>query len=285
MLPIGGWERYHSEVSDGFRLFHIGVPEFATRDGELFHRSWNAERWHPAEFEGGFVIAGTPRIVELEWGFVLIPSAGAELWSSPDGAIWERVEGSDVVRIDEVATDGEVLVGVTHFGALGGPMTEVSLLNRDGALVRNSLGYHLTGLTWEEGVGFVGSVVPPGSGYMTSPDGVEWTSHDGPERFDWVVAFDGALYLGTGESVIDGDPPAETPGGEGWLFLLGETPAYQDGTGTMWIHTGDAWVDIGLGVLGGLPKRPVAVMVRGQRVFAMVDGFDGAAETYVLELD
>ena len=30
----------------------------------------------------------------------------------------------------------------------------------------------------------------------------------------------------------------------GWLFLLGETPAYQDGTGTMWIHTGDAWVDI-----------------------------------------
>ena len=285
MLPVGRWERYHSEASDGFHLIHIGVPEFATRDGELFYRSWHAERWHPVESGGGLVIYGTPRIVELEWGFVLIPSAGAELWSSPDGAVWERVDDSDVVRIDEVATDGEVLVGVTHFGALGGPVTEVSLLNRDGALVRYSLGYHLTGLAWEEGVGFVGSVVPPGTGYVTSPDGIEWTRHDGPERFDWVVAFDGELYLGTGESVIAGDPPAETPGGAGWLSFLGETLAFQDGTGTMWIHTGDEWVDIGLSVAGGLPGRPDAVIVRGERAFAMVEGLDGVAETYVLDLD
>jgi hypothetical protein len=285
MLPVGRWERYHSEKSDGFRLVRVGVPEFATRDGELFYRTWNGDRWHPIETEGELVVYGAPRIVELEWGFALIPAAGAELWSSPDGAVWDRVDGSDIVRIDEVATDGRVLVGVTHLGALGGPMTEVTVLNRDGELIRYSLGYHLTGLAWEAGVGFAGSVVPPGSGYVTSPDGLEWAPHLGPERFDWVVAFDGALYLGTGESVIAGDPPAETPGGEGWLSLLGETPAFQDGTGTMWIHTGDAWVDIGLGVLGGLPGRPDAVMVRGSRVFAMVDGSDGVAETYVLELD
>jgi hypothetical protein len=53
----------------------------------------------------------------------------------------------------------------------------------------------------------------------------------------------------------------------------------------MWMHTGDAWVDADFGVLGGRPDRPDTVVVRGSRVFAMVDGVDGVAETYVLELD
>jgi hypothetical protein len=229
------------------------------------------------------VTYGTPRIVELERGFVLIPSAGGGLWSSIDGAIWQKVEGSDSVRIGEAATDGEILVGVTHLGALGGPMTDVTVLGGNGALTRYSLAFHVGGLTWEEGVGFVGSVVPPGSGYVTSLDGHEWTLHEGPQRFDWVVAFDGGLYLGTGESVIDGEPPAETPGGEGWMSFLGETPAFQDGTGTLWIHTGDEWIDAGFGGPGGLPARPDTVIVRGPRVFAMID--DEVAETYVLELD
>jgi hypothetical protein len=69
------------------------------------------------------------------------------------------------------------------------------------------------------------------------------------------------------------------------MFSLGDTPAYQDGTGTMWIHAGREWVDAGFGVAGGLPERPDAVLVRGSKVYAMVDGVDGVAETYVLELD
>ena len=285
ILPIGRWERYHSEASDGFRLFHVGSLEFATRDGELFYRSWNADRWRPTRFDGDFGLYGTPRLVELEWGFVLIPSAGGGLWSSSDGATWLRVAGSDSVRIGEVATDGSVLVGVTHFGALGGPTSQVTVLGADLEIVQYSLAHHIVGLAWEDGVGFAGSVVPPGFGYVTSSDGLEWIEHDGPERFDWVVAFDGALYLGTGDAVIDGDPPAATPGGPGWLFSLGDTPVYQDGTGAMWLYTGEDWVDAGFGVLGGLPERPDSVVVRGTRVFAFVDGVDGAVETYVLELD
>ncbi len=285
MMPIGRWERYHSEASDGFHLFHIGSLEFATRDAELFYRSWNADRWHPIESGGELVVFGTPRIVELDWGFALIPSAGAGLWSSGDGTTWRPVDGSDSVRIGEVATNGTVLVGVTHYGALGGPTSDVTVLNGDGQLIRSSLPNHVAGLTWEDGVGFAGSVVPPGSGYVTSPDGLEWTRYDGPERFGWVIAFDGALYLGTGEPVIEGNPPVETPGGEGWLFSLGGTPAFQDGTGAMWLHTGEAWVDAGFSVLGGLPARPDSVVVRGSRMFAMVVGVDGVAETYVLELD
>ena len=284
-MPIGRWERYHSEASDGFNLFHIGSLEFATRDTELFYRSWNGERWRPAEADGELVIYGTPRIVDLAWGYVLIPSAGGGLWFSADGSAWLKVDGSDSVRIREVATDGSVLVGITHYGALGGPTSDVTVLAEGRELIRYSLPNHVVGLTWEEGVGFAGSVVPPGAGYVTSVDGLEWTQHDGAERFDWVVAFDGALYLGTGEAVIEGDPPAETPGGAGWLFSLGDTPVYQDGTGAMWMYTGDDWVDAGFGVLGGLPDRPDTVVVRGSRVFAMVDGLDGVAETYVLELD
>ena len=285
MMPAGRWERYHSEASDGFHLFHIGSLEFATRDANLFYRSWNAERWHPTESDGELVIFGTPRILELDRGYVLVPSAGGGLWFSADGSTWGKVDGSDSVRVGEVATDGSVLVGITHYGALGGPTSDVTVLTEAHELVRYSLPNHVVGLAWEDGVGFAGSVVPPGSGYVTSVDGLEWTRHDGPERFDWVVAFDGALYLGTGEAVIEGDPPAETPGGAGWLFSLGETQAYQDGTGAMWIHTGDDWVDAGFGVSGGLPNRPDAVVVRGSSVFALVDGVDGAAETYVLELD
>ena len=100
-----------------------------------------------------------------------------------------------------------------------------------------------------------------------------------------MVAFDGALYLGTGEPLIEGDPPVETPGGEGWLSYLGETLAFQSGTGAMWFYTGEEWVEADFGVLGGLPGRPETVVVRGSRAFAMVEGIDGAAETYVLDLD
>jgi hypothetical protein len=285
VMPLGRWERYHSEASDGFHLFHVGSLEFATRDAQLFYRSWNAERWRPIESEGGLVTYGTPRIVELDWGYVLIPRAGGGLWSSTDGATWERIDGSDTVRIGEVATNGSILVGVTHYGALGGPTSDVTVLGDDAQLIRYSLPIHVVGLLWEEGVGFAGTVAPPESGYVTSLDGLEWTRHEGPERFDWVVAFDGALYLGSGEPVVEGDPPAETPGGDGWLFSLGETSAFQSAAGATWIHTGDAWVDAGFGVLDGLPRRPDTVIVRGRRVFAMVDGIDGVAETYVLELD
>ncbi|MDH3249521.1 MAG: hypothetical protein OEQ47_11195 [Acidimicrobiia bacterium] len=285
MMPVGRWERYHSEASDGFRLFHVGSLEWATRDGALFYRSWNAERWRPVESHGELAVYGTPRIMELEWGYVLIPASGGGLWSSPDGAAWERVDGSESVRIKDVATNGTVLVGITHYGALGGPTSDVTVLDDDGRIHRLSLPNHVAGLVWEEGVGFAGSIVPPGSGYVTSPDGIDWTRHDGPERFGWIVAFEGALYLGTGDPVIEGDPPVATPGGPGWLFSLGDTLAFQDGTGTMWIHAGDAWEDAGFGVLGGLPERPNTVIVRSPRVFALVEGIDGAAETYVLELD
>ena len=285
MMPIGRWERYHSEAADGFHLFHIGSLEFAIRDSELFYRSWNADRWRPTLPDGELVLFGVPRIVEMDWGFVLIPTASGGLWFSADGSVWDRIEDSDTVRIEEVTANETVLVGMTHYGALGGPTTDVIVLDEDRVPLRFSLPNHVVGLSWEEGVGFAGSVVPPGSGYVTSPDGLEWTRHDGPERFDWVVAFDGGLYLGTGDSVIEGEPPAETPGGPGWLFLFGETPAYQDGTGTMWLHTGDDWVDAGFGVAGGLPARPETVIVHGPRVFAMVVGVDGLAETYVLELD
>lgn len=285
MMPIGRWERYHSEASDGFRLFHVGSLEWATRDGALFYRSWNAERWRAVESEGELAVYGTPRIVELEWGYVLIPVAGGGLWSSPDGAVWELIDGSESVHIKDVATNGTVLVGITHYGALGGPTSDVTVLDGDGRIDRLSLPNHVVGLVWEEGVGFAGSIVPPGSGYVTSPDGLDWTRHAGPERFGWLVAFDGSLYLGTGDPVIEGDPPVATPGGPGWLFSLGDTLAFQDGTGAMWIHTGDAWEDAGFGVLGGLPERPNTVVVRGPRVFALVENIDGVAETYVLELD
>ena len=284
-MPAGMWTPYHSEASDGFELVHVGSFEFATRDTELFYRSSNVERWRPTESDGELVVYGTPRILELDWGYVLVPSAGGALWSSVDGATWEQIDGSDTVRIGEAATDGTTVVGVTPIGSPDGPNSLVTVVLGDGELGQFSLGYQIRGLFWEQGVGFVGSVVPPDNGHATSLDGLEWTRHDGPGRFGWVVGFEGALYLGTGEPVIEGDPPAETPGGPGWLFSLGETPAYQDGTGTMWIHAAGEWVDAGFGVLGGLPQRPDTVMVSGSKVYAMVDGADGVAETYVLELD
>lgn len=284
-MPSGRWERYHSEASDGFRLVHIGSLEFATRDSALFYRSWNADRWRPVDSNGELVVFGTPRIVELDWGFVLVPASGGGLWSSPDGAIWKRIDGSDSVRIEEVATDGSIVVGVARLGALGGPTSLVTVVLGEGELAGHSLDYQVVGLVWEEGVGFVASVVPPGSGHATSRDGLAWTRHDGLDRFGWVVAFDGALYLGTGESLAEGDPPVDTPGGEGWLSYLGETLAFQSGTGAMWFYTGETWVEADFGVLGGLPGRPETVVVRGSRAFAMVEGIDEVAETYVLEFD
>lgn len=285
MLPTGSWERYHSEASDGFHLLHVGSLEFAIRDAELFHRSSNAERWRPARSEGELLVHGTPRIVELDWGYVLIPPAGGGMWSSIDGATWQRVDGSDAARVGEVATNRSILVGVTHYGALGGPTSDVTVLGDDGLLVRYSFPSHLIGLLWEDGVGFAGTVAPPGSGYVTSFDGLEWTRHEGPERFDRMVAFDGALYFGSGEPVVEGDPPAETPGRDGRLFSLGETSVFQSAEGATWIHTRDGWVDAGFAVRDGLPGRPDTVVVRGHRAFAMVDGMNGVAETYVLELD
>jgi hypothetical protein len=285
VMPVGRWERYHSEAADGFHLFHVGSLEFATRDAELFFRAWNGDRWRQVESEGELVVYGTPRIVELDWGYVLIPAAGGALWSSTDGATWERIDGSDTVRIEEVATNGSIVVGVTRLGALGGPKSLVTVVLGDGELARYSLEHHVVELVWEEGVGFVGSVVPPGSGYVTSPDGLEWTRHDGPERFGLVVAFDGVLYLATGEPLTEGGPSVETPGEDGWLSYLGPTLAYQSGTGEMWFYAGETWVEADFGVLGGLPGRPETVVIRSSRAFAMVGGVDGVAETYVLELD
>lgn len=286
LIPSGRWERYHSEASDGFHLFHVGSLEFATRDAVLFYRAWNGDRWHPIESDGGLTVFGTPRIVEMDWGFVLVPAGGTGLWSSPDGVAWAMVEGSDTVHIDEMATDGGTLVGITNRGALGGPTSDVTVLGAERELVRHSLPYHIVGPMWEEGVGFAGTIAPPGEGrYATSADGLEWTPHDSPGPFEPVVAFDGSLYLGTGESVVDGDPPAETPPGEGWLFSFGETPAFQSDSGAIWIHPGDAWIDAGFSVKDGLPRMPDALFVRGSSVYAMVDGLDGAAETYVLYLD
>jgi hypothetical protein len=286
LIPSGRWERYHSEASDGFRLFHIGSLEFSTRDAAVFYRAWNGDRWHPIESDGGLVVFGTPRIVEMDWGFVYVPASGTGLWSSPDGVAWEKVEGSDTVHIDEVATDGETLVGISNRGALGGPTSEVTVVDAERELVRYSLPYLVVGPMWEEGVGFAGTIAPPGTGqYATSGDGLVWTPHDGSGEFDPVIAFDGALYLSSGESVIEGDPPAQTPPGDGWLFSFGETPAFQSASGAIWVHTGDAWIDAGFSVQEGMPRVPKALFVRGSRIFAMVDGVAGVAETYVLDLD
>jgi hypothetical protein len=285
MLPLGSWERYHSEESDGFGLVHIGSREYAIHDGKLFSRAWNADRWHPAGPDE-LRVFGTPTIVELEWGLVLVPSAGPGLWTSAHGGRWTRVEGSDTARIKEVATDGTVLVGITHLGAVGGPMSDVTVLDRNREVTRLTLPFHVIGPHWVEGVGFVGTVAPPESGYVTSQDGIEWEQHGGTGLFNTVVGFQGSLYLSTGVAVVSDDPPAEVPSGDGWLLhYQGGVPMWVDVSGSTWIHTGQEWIDVGFGVLDGLPGRPHSLALRGSSLFALTRGLDGLAETYVLELD
>lgn len=284
-LPAGRWERYHSEASDGFHLVHVGSLEFATRDAELFYRAWNADRWRPVDSNGELVVFGTPRILALDWGFVLLPSSGKGAWASVDGATWRRVKGSDVVRMQDAVTNGEIVVGFSHLGALGGPTTNVTVLEPNGELVRVSLPFHLVGPLWADGIGFVATVASPEFGYATSADGVEWTRHDGPDRFDWVVALDGALYVGSGDPVVSGDAPASTPADDGWMYPLGETLVFQSADGGSWIHDGNTWLEAPFGVEEGLPRRPDSIILRGPRAYAMIDHADGPAETYVLELD
>ncbi len=280
-LPNGGWEPYHS--SDGFDLVHIGSREFATRDDKLFSRGWNGDRWHqagPRELD----VFGTPMIIELEWGLVLVPPSGG-LWTSAHGGRWSHVEGSGTVRMDEVATDGDVLVGFVHLGAVGGPKTDVTVLDKDGEITRLTLPYLVVGPHWVQGVGFVGTVAPPDSGYTTSRDGVEWAQRGGTGLVDEVVGFRGGVYLSTGEAADSGSPPAEVPSDDGWLFHEGGVPMWADTSGSTWIHTGEDWKELGFGVVEGLPLRPHNVVLRGSTVFATVDGLDGVAETYFLELD
>ena len=45
-----------------------------------------------------------------------------------------------------MATDGSVLVGITHYGALGGPTSDVTVLTEAHELVRYSLPNHVVGL-------------------------------------------------------------------------------------------------------------------------------------------
>ncbi len=282
-LPHGGWERYHSETSDGFDLIHIGSREFATRDGKLFSRGWNGDRWHqagPRQLD----VFGTPMIIELDWGLVLVPPAGG-LWTSAHGGRWSHVEGSDTARMDEVATDGDVLVGFTHLGAGGGPMSDVTVLDKAGEITRLTLPYLVVGPHWVEGVGFVGTVAPPESGYATSQDGIEWDQRDGTGLFDRVIGFGGSVYLSIGKAVDSVSPPAEVPSGDGRLHYEGGVLMWADTSGSTWIHTGEDWQELGFGVVDGLPVRPHEVILRGSTVFAMVDGLDGVAETYFLELD
>lgn len=285
VLPAGPWERYHTEEAAGFDLVEIGSVEFATRDGELFARSWSGERWHRAE-TGDLVLFASPTIVELDWGFVLVPAAGPGLWSSVDGMSWGLIPGSENVRVGDSVTDGETFVGITHLGSVGGPSSEITVVGRSGVLERNSLPYQLVGLLFEPGVGFAATIAPPETGHATSVNGIEWTANGGGGMFEWVVGLRGALYWGTGEPVTPGDASAEVPADDGWLFTHeGGVPVWQSESGDTWLYVDSAWEQVGLGVIDGLPARPHRIVVRDRRIFAMVETIDGISETYAYDLD
>ena len=281
-MPAGMWTPYHSEASDGFELVHVGSREFAVRGGRLFHRATDGESWQPSV--GNLAVYGTPTIVETMSGFVLVPSARGGLWTSDDGRVWNRLEDSDDVRIEQVATDGDVVVGLTPIGGRDGGVTDVTVIDSDGGLARRSLPMRLVGLGWEPGVGFFASQAPPGSGHATSSDGMNWLVEESDEPFDRVVGFAGALHRSSGVGI--GSRSASFPTAVGRLYIYdGGTRTWVDRSGTTWIHDGSDWQEIHLGVIDGLPRRPRRLVVVGPRVFAMTDSVDGRAETYLLEPD
>lgn len=282
VMPVGMWRRYHSQASDGFRLVHIGSLEFAVRGGRLFHRSWDGEPWQAAL--GDLAVYGVPTILETDRRFVLVPAARGGLWTSDDGRVWNRLEGSEQVRIEQSATNGDVVVGLTRVGVSEGPSTDVTVIDAALEITERSLPVHLVGVGWEPGVGFFASVGHPGSGHATSSDGTVWLVEESTEAADRVVGFEGMLHRSSGVGV-DGTP-AGVPTPEGSLSIYdGGTRTWIDRAGTTWIHDGSDWLETGLGVLDGLPQRPHRLLVVGSRVFAMIDSVDGGSETYVLELD
>ena len=284
-IPEGAWSRYHSEVSDSYRLIHVGSREFALRGERLFVRPWNADRWHASEFEADVLFYGRPRIVETDWGFVLAPLVGSDLWRSHDGDRWERLPTS-LDRTTSLVTDGVTVVAMSpESDGSGPPTTDVAVVSDSGPAKESQLGVATVQHGWSPDVGFFASVPGPDLGYVVSADGISWAHETLGARYDMVFAVQGSLYWSSGRSVNSDEPDVRFPGDATALVGLddGVLAAVSDSGGT-WIWTGTDWMTVRFGVSDGLPGRPERLTITNGAVYAFVQA-GVTAEVWRLPLD
>ena len=275
-LPSGPWQRYHSEASDGYQVIHVGSREFAMRGTGLFVRAWNSDRWHPTVFEDEVLFFGQPRIAETDWGYVLAPLVGSDLYRSVDGSRWERVETA-LGRIGHLVTNGSSVIAMTSVNSSvdinAGPTTEVVLVTEAAIVHPEPIPKGTIAPGWAEGLGFYASVAPgPSPGYFVSQDGLTWSHMTDGARYDLVTAVDGQFYWWSGEAATAGRDPIVLPGDAIGLVVRGQGVVVAAGaSGSNWLRADGRWIPIGFGVSDGLPGRPSDMIIRDGVLYAFVE--------------
>lgn len=242
----------------------------------LFVRAWNSDRWHPTVLEEEVLLFGEPRIVETDWGFVLAPLVGSDLYRSVDGLRWESVE-TTLGRVGHLVTDGSTVIAMTSVNSSvninAGPTTELVVVTEEGIVHAESLAMATIAPGWGDGVGFYASVAPGRAiGYFVSQDGLTWRYVTEGARYDLVTAVDGQLYWWSGESVVAGGDPIDLPGDAIGLVERGSGVVVAAGaSGSNWLRVDGEWIPIGFGVADGLPGRPNDMIIRDGVLYAFVE--------------
>ena len=242
----------------------------------LFVRAWNSDRWHPTVFEDEVLFFGQPRIAETDWGYVLAPLVGSDLFRSVDGSRWERVETA-LGRIGHLVTNGSSVIAMTSVNSSvdinAGPTTEVVLVTEAAIVHPEPIPKGTIAPGWAEGLGFYASVAPgPSPGYFVSQDGLTWSHMTDGARYDLVTAVDGQFYWWSGEAATAGRDPIVLPGDAIGLVVRGQGVVVAAGaSGSNWLRADGRWIPIGFGVSDGLPGRPSDMIIRDGVLYAFVE--------------